>query len=186
MSFSPLSQLDTGFIVCGTCKDEEKITHSELFQKLSFGRIAGIQVKNRRVILLLVGVPPLKGKSFFVPLLHKPQSPLLSGDGQRLRPLLLRLLSSRLLIAAARLEQMCVNEDFPKTAFIDNPATYFLPKRKKWRGQNILIRQKNRNTERKRNLVNVNSQYNLIERSTSRLITFQMKKVSSTNPSRPG
>lgn len=59
-------------------------------------------------------------------LLHEPQSPLLSGDGQRRRPLLLRLLSSSFLTAAARLEEMRVDEDFPKTALIDDATTYLL------------------------------------------------------------
>ena len=62
---------------------------------MSFGRIAGIQVKNKRVVLLLC-IP--KFKLFFVPLLHKPQSPLLSGDGQRLWALPLQLLSSCFLV----------------------------------------------------------------------------------------
>ena len=56
-----------------------------------------------------------------------PQSPLLSGDGQRRWPLLrLGLLGSRFLTAAARLEEMSVDEDFTKTALIDDPTTYFL------------------------------------------------------------
>lgn len=85
-------------------------------------------MKNRKVILLLCFgfFFPLKFQSFPVPLLHTPQSPLLGGDGQRLWAGLLRLLCSRLLVAAARLEEVSVNEDFPKAAFIDNPTTYFL------------------------------------------------------------
>lgn len=64
-------------------------------------------------------------------LLHEPQSPLLSGDGQRRRPLLLGLLSSCLLTAAARLEEMRVDEDLPKAALVDDPTADLLPKKGK-------------------------------------------------------
>lgn len=63
-------------------------------------------------------------------LLHEPQSPLLSGDGQRRRPLLLGLLSS-LLTAAARLEEMRVDEDLPKAALVDDPTADLLSKQRK-------------------------------------------------------
>lgn len=63
--------------------------------------------------------------------LHEPQSPLLSGDGQRRRPLLLGLLSSCLLTAAARLEEMRVDEDLPKAALVDDPTADLLPKQRK-------------------------------------------------------
>lgn len=59
-------------------------------------------------------------------LLHEPQSPLLSGDGQRRRPLLLGLLSSCLLTAAAGLEEMRVDEDLPKAALVDDPTANLL------------------------------------------------------------
>lgn len=55
----------------------------------------------------------------------KPWSPLLSGDGQGLWPRPLGLLARRLL-AAARLEQVRVDEDFPKAAFVDDPTADFL------------------------------------------------------------
>lgn len=80
----------------------------------------------------------LKFQSFPVPLRRAPQSPLLGGDGQRLGAGLLGLLCCRrLLVAAAGLEEVRVDEDFPKTAFIDDPTTYFLSKRKMERTKHI-------------------------------------------------
>ena len=68
-----------------------------------------------------------KFKSFFVvvPLVHKPQSPLLSENGQRLWPLLLGLPKSCFLIAAVKPEYMCVDEDLPKRPLEAMPRHIF-------------------------------------------------------------
>lgn len=129
MSVFPFSKLDTGFRVGGPCGSGGKNNPFGTILEIVFwqnSRYPSEKQEGRFVAVFWVFFP-LKFQSFPVPLLHTPQSPLLGGDGQRLwARLLLWLLRSRLLVAAARLEEVCVNEDFPKAAFIDNPTTYFL------------------------------------------------------------
>lgn len=60
---------------------------------------------------------------------HNSPSPLLRGAGQGLRPRHLWLLGNSFLVAAAWLEEVGVDKNFPKTAFIDDPTTDFLPER---------------------------------------------------------
>lgn len=60
---------------------------------------------------------------------HNSPSPLLRGAGQGLRPWHLWLLGNSFLVAAAWLEEVGVDKNFPKTAFIDDPTADFLPER---------------------------------------------------------
>lgn len=56
------------------------------------------------------------------------RSPLLRGPGQRLGALGRRRgLSGRLLAVAARLEEVRVDEHFPKTPLVDDPTADLLP-----------------------------------------------------------
>lgn len=129
MSVFPFSKLDTGFRVGGTCGSGGKNNPFGTILEIVFwqnSRYPSEKQEGHFVAVFWVLFFSLKFQSFPVPLLHTPQSPLLGGDGQRLWAGLLRLLRSCLLVAAARLEEVRVNEDFPKAAFIDNPTTYFL------------------------------------------------------------